>query len=110
MDDDGISIEAAANASTGEPLARWITATVFEDAEGMPAERSVNGAELPSLTCDPTEMRNIRKFVDPGQIEVEAHVLVAESAAILKIRVSQCGATHRIVVVDLWVVSLTAAV
>src|ERR1700720_4122452 len=53
---------------------------------------------------------NAGKFVDSGYVEVEAHVLIAESAAILKIRVRQCSATHRIVVVDLRVVPLSASI
>src|ERR1700758_4535597 len=53
---------------------------------------------------------NAGKFVDSGYVEVEPHVLVAESAAVLKIRVRQCGATHGIVVVNLRVVPLSASV
>ena len=104
------TVEIPAYGSTGQSLSRWITAAVLKDAERVATERSENRAQLPSFAGPLAQVWDARKFVNSANVEVEAHVMISEAAAILKIRVGQRGATYGVVVVDLRVVPLSAAV
>src|SRR5205085_6157499 len=76
----------------------------------MSAQCGIDGTELPSFARKAAQVRNVGNIIDSADIKVETHIVVAKTMAVLKIRVSEGGAAYRIVIVDLRVVPLPAAV